>query len=245
MANSKHNKFQQTNTFFLHDWKDFYSDKEPSNVNTYKNQKFTNIEDESTNPQRISLETDLYVVNCYFYSIIYSGNGAAIPVSGNFSFLVEFSTFVECAVTGTNSRAGGLYILDANFAMNHVCALECNSSHESSFTRVTNPGRIINSIHYSSIANCVSKDYYTMRHRYGFIDIESVNLSHNTAISYSAIACYPSLTKCNNNIGTSIRYSSFSDNIASNYKCIYMASYASQIESTNIINNHQNDPRTN
>ena len=65
--------------------------------------------------------------------------------------------------------------------MNHVCAIECKSSYRSSFVHVTNSGRTVNSIHHSSIAYCFAENSYTMRHYYGYIDIQSVNLSHNTA----------------------------------------------------------------
>ena len=156
-----------------------------------------------------SLSSDSYVVNCYFYSITYSsGNGAAIYLSkSGVHFLVEFSTFVECSATGSFSYGGGIYIGYAAFAMNHVCAIECKSSYYYSFTLVTNSGRTVNSIHHSSIAYCFTENSDTMYHYRGYIDIQSVNLSHNTATQYSALYCGPSSTK--DNIGTSISYSSF------------------------------------
>ena len=81
-----------------------------------------------------------------------------------------------------------------------------------------------------------------MYHLYGYIDIKSVNLSHNTAIiNYSPLTCYSSPTN-GETYGTSISYSSFADNTASNFYCIYLNNYPSQIESSNIINNHQNNP---
>ena len=88
--------------------------------------------------------------------------------------------------------------------MNYVCAIECKSSHRSSFTyAIGSTSRTVNSIHHSSIAYCFAEDYYTMLHNYGYIDIQSVNLSHNTATQYSALRCVPNKPN-ENDIGTSI-----------------------------------------
>ena len=186
-----------------------------------------------------SLSSDSYVVNCYFYSITYSGNGAAIYLSkSGVHFLVEFSTFVECSATGSFSYGGGIYIGYADFAMNHVCAIECKSSYYYSFTLVTNSGRTVNSIHHSSIAECVAQSSYTIHHSYGYIDIQSVNLSHNIANSYSALYCEP--TSTNGRYGTSIRYSTFTDNLASSQYCVYLSYRQSNkymMSNSNIIRN--------
>ena len=237
------NKVYKIQAIFLHHtWSDFYTTEAPSNSNTYNNINFTQKAGEETDPQRLSLSSDSYIVNCYFYSITYLDSGAAIYLSKkDVHFLVEFSTFVECETTGTDTFSGGLYIGYADFAMNHVCALECNSYYRSSFTRVTNQGRTVNSIHLSSIAYCVSKDDYTMRHAYEYIDIQSVNLSHNTVNSYSALYCSPYKTNIGE-IGTSISYSSFADNNATSECCIYFGSggvNVHKIHESNVIYNTQ------
>ena len=113
------------------------------NTNFFNNSQYENL----ASKQAISLSTDSYVVNCYFYSITYSNHGAAIYLSQpDVHFLVEFSTFVECLTTGNSSYGGGLYISNADFAMNHVCAIECKSSSHESFAYVDFPGRTVNSI---------------------------------------------------------------------------------------------------
>ena len=201
-----------------HEWSDFYpsDDTEPSNENTNKKN--------FTNSQHLQLETDSYVVNCYFYSITYSGDGAAIFLLKEYGhFLVEFSTFVECSTIDGYS-GGGLGIYCVDFAMNYVCAIECNSSDGCSFTFVDAPGRTINSIYHSSIAYCFAQNDYTMCHAYGFIDVQSVNLSHNTAIEQSSLTCAPVSTKNidNNDIGASISYSLFSNNNATSQDCLYL-----------------------
>ena len=101
--------------------------------------------------------------------------------------------------------------------MNHVCAIECKSPSYYAFTYVTNTGRTVNSIYQSSVAYCVADDFYTMYHRYGYIDIKSANLSYNEAkTSCSALSCYPSSTN-ENEIGiASISYSSFANNGVNN-----------------------------
>ena len=112
---------QQKTPFLHNEWSDFYKKpnyafdvNQPSNENKsfFNNTQYENL----TNEQAISLETDSYVVNCYFYSITYSGNGAAIYLrQSDVHFLVEFSTFVECSTTNGNFYAGGLFISNADF----------------------------------------------------------------------------------------------------------------------------------
>ena len=50
-----------------------------------------------------------------------------------------------------------------------------------------------------------------------------MNLSHNTVSQYSALTCFPSTSKNeDNNIGTSVTYSSFADNNATSQCCILL-----------------------
>ena len=206
-----------------HGWLDFYSSDVPppssNNSDLFNYSRYENL----INKQAITLLSNAYVVNCYFYSITYSGSGAAIYLyQEDAHFLVEFSTFVKCSTINGNYFGGGIYIYYADFAMNHVCAFECKSSYQSSFTYVSGPtstSRTVNSIHHSSIAYCFAESYYTMYHSYGYIDIQSVNLSHNTATQYSALVCQPSSIK--DNIGTRISYSSFADNNATSQYCVF------------------------
>ena len=225
----------------LHEWFDFYKNNQPSQENIYHDTYFTNKTGKETDPLRLSLENDSYVIDCYFYSIKYPGNGAAIYLSGNVRFLVEFSTFVECSTTGSNSRGGGLYIQFADFAMNHVCAIECKSSSYCSFAFVpSTTSRTVNSIHHSSISYCFAGGHYTMLLAYGYIDIQLVNLSHNTASSYSAITCGPSSLK--DDIGTCIRYSSFANNNATSQTCISFSNRGAntyKMHESNVISNLQ------
>ena len=178
-----------------------------------------NLQYQHTDKQALSLSSDAYVAHCYFDSITYSGDGAAIYLSGeSVSFLLEFSTFVNCSTIGDTSLGGGLCINYANFQMNHVCALQCQSSY-SSFSQVDVSTRTVNSIYLSSIAYCNALNSYTMLHGYGYVDVQSLNLSHNTASSFSGIGCVPDTVK--DNSVASISYSSFADNTASQF-CIHL-----------------------
>ena len=228
--------FSQT---FLLDWSDFYQkpnypdDISPptfSNSNLFNNSRYENLGSQAI---RTTSQSELYVVNCYFYSIKYSGNGIAIyHERSSAHFLVEFSTFVECGYSGVV-----LYIRDADFAMNRVCALSSVS-----FTYA--PGlssSIINCIHHSSVAYCDARGYHIMYHSYGFIDIRSLNLSHNTANSYYLLYCYSYQTN-NDNIGYNITHSSFANNTADQY-CIYLNDNSPDenwINNSNIIKNNCN-----
>ena len=181
-------------------------------------------EQEFDNEKRLTLgtENDSYVLNCYFSSISTDSNGAAIYLNKEgLHFLIEFSSILQCAV-GSYKYGGGLYIFCADFAMNHVCAYECKSFHFS-FTFVDGLGltlqRTVNSIHHSSIAYCFAEGQYTMCHASGYIDIQSVNLSHNTASQYSALVCGPDKQK--DNIGTNIIYSTIANNTAKASYCLY------------------------
>ena len=128
------------------DWSDFYNVDQPNetNSNFFNDTQFINL----TDKQALTLSSDAYVVNCYFSSITYSDDGGAISISGSFHFLVEFSSFVSCATTGSLSYGGALYISYAHMALNHVCAIQCESNTYYSFAWAGNKGRITNDICY-------------------------------------------------------------------------------------------------
>ena len=212
--------FKQNNK--VHHWSDFYQTPH-ENTNFFNKKLYENL---TYCP--LSLSSDSYVVNCYFKLITFSGYGAVISLNKeNAQFLIEFSTFVECSTTGSDSMGGVLCILSADFAMNHVCGIKCKSSNSFSFSFVFLPGRTVNSIHHSSVGYCFAQKLYTMCHGYGYVEIQSLNLSHNKADSYSAIGCGSSSTK--DKIGSSISYSSFADNNATSQSCIWFDRTSSSV----------------
>ena len=130
--------------------------------------------------------------------------------------------------------------------MNFICALQCQSNNYYSFSYVIGDDRTYNTVNYSSIAQCYSRREKTMHHEYGNIVFSSVNISHNEASKYSALYCEP-----NNNgttgFGTSISYSSFANNTATDatqpYYCIYLNRVSTPADKyliihSNIIQNH-------
>ena len=143
------------------------------------------------------------------------GDGGAIYSGSLSKLLVETSTFVSCSAT---SNGGAIYISKGDCVIHEVCGYHCTSSYDFSFSDVYGSPKDKNYVHDSSVAYCVASSWYTMVHNYGYIEIKSVNLSHNQASSYSALDCRPSSKQ--GTYGTSISYSSFADNTASNYYCI-------------------------
>ena len=75
-----------------------------------------------------------------------------------------------------------------------------------------------------------------MYHQEGYIDIKSVNSSHNEATRYSSLRCRPSSTN-GGTYGTTISYSSFSNNTASSY-CIYLWYHLDTANKDEIINSN-------
>ena len=203
--------------FLHHGWYDFYPSHvtQPSTENTsfFNNLRYENLDSHAIKGS----ESDLYVVNCYFYSITYSGNGAAIYLyQKDVHFLVEYCTFFECSAKGSG---GGLYIGYADVEISHVCAIECNSSYTSSFCHVHEAGRTINSVNFTSVSYCFSTFYYAMYHNYGHINVQSVNLSYNKGTERTTLGLTPSLKK--DRFGTEVCYSTFAYNNASSY-CMYL-----------------------
>ena len=162
--------------------------------------------------------TNAWISNCYFYDMSSSSSGGAISFSGSDSthFLVEKSNFVNCRMTDTSGDAGAINVNPSNSVLKSICCYNCHSSNYEGGCNIygpnSNSNNIINYVHDSSVAYCVASSYYTMVHEYGYIEIKSVNLSHNQANQYSALDCAPSSKQ--GTYGTSISYSSFADNTA-------------------------------
>ena len=168
-----------------------------------------------------------------------SSSGGAIYSTSLSKLLVETSTFVSCSAS---SQGGAIYISKGDCVIHEVCGYHCTANSQFSFSDVwqSSGTKDKNYVHDSSVAYCVASNYYTMYHYYGYIEIKSVNLSHNEATRYSALRCYPSSKQ--GTYGTSISYSSFADNTAS-YYCIYLWYITSssankyEIKNSNIIRN--------
>ena len=144
-----------------------------------------------------------------------SSSGGAIYSTSLSKLLVETSTFVSCSA----DYGGAIYISKGDCVIHEVCGYHCTANYESFSLVSGDSNRDKNYVHDSSVAYCVASNWYTMVHQYGYIEIKSVNLSHNEANQHSALYCAPSSTN-GGTYGTSISYLSFADNTASNYYCI-------------------------
>ena len=104
--------------------------------------------------------------------------------------LIEFTTFYQCNTTKSDSNGYGaaLYIVCGNIVLNQVCGYQCQSAgyYGFSYIRANNNN---NTVIETSVSNCSATDYYTMDNVYGFININTVNLSYNEVkYSYSGAA---------------------------------------------------------
>ena len=199
------------------DWIDFYKDITPPTKGNglYQNESYTGSN------KLNSTEGSAWISNCYFYDMSSSSSGGAISTESVDNFLIEASTFVNCRMNSNSGYGAAIYSKNGNIVLDHVCGTNCYSAYFEGFSDIygKSSGKSINYVHDSSVAYCVASNQFTMYHYYGHIDIKSVNLSHNEAARYSALTCWPSSTN-ENNIGTSISYSSFSNNTASSQRCI-------------------------
>ena len=226
-------------TIFSH-WTEFYGEElEEPNYNNY-----TYCQQETCeNKTSINLiEKNAWISNCYFLNMSSPSNGAAIHDESTNNLLIEECTFDRCKISGQN-RGGAIYVHSSNCVLHKVCGVSCESSYISSFSYIGQESskQTNNTVYDSSVAYCNAVSYYAMYHSFGYIDIKSVNLSHNKAkSSYPALYSQPSSTN-GGKYGTSISYSSFSNNSAQN-RCIYFGYKSSsanqyEINYSNIIRN--------
>ena len=168
-----------------------------------------------------------------------SSHGGAINDESTNNLLIEGCTFEKCTIISPTTflMGGAIYVDSSNCVLNKVCGVSCVNSDRASFSYVgyTSSSQTINTVHLTSIAYCVASSDYTMCHKQGYIDIKSVNISHNKAKSWSALNCRPSST--NGGIyGTTICYSSFTNNTAL-YRHLISISYNSPVANQYVINN--------
>ena len=162
-------------------------------------------------------KTSVWIYNCLFKGISADKNGAGvnyIPTSQG-KLLVESSIFESCTLT-TNKIGGGLYA-ECECVINRVCGVNCSTKGSGSFSYVDATGGDINSIYETSIAGCRAESYRTMYHIAGYIEIKSLNNSHNKGNSAAGIRC-DSCKKESHSFETSIKFSSFAhDNVSNQY----------------------------
>jgi hypothetical protein len=194
--------------------------------------------------------TDVYVSNCLFKSITSGSNGGALYCTSATEMLVESSSFFSCSTSG---RFGGaIYFSNANngqCVLNEVCGYDCCSTYTSSssfsqfaWMEVQNTALSKNYVNHSSISYCVNeitRSHRTLHLYRGNNICKSVNISMNKCNYQPGILCDP--FDSSNSVICSFTYSSFVDNIADGYTCIYLYATGAkyEIKSCNILRNTQ------
>jgi hypothetical protein len=190
--------------------------------------------------------TNVLVSNCLFKFITTTSQGGALYCYNSVTnFLVESTSFFSCK---TSRNEGAIYFLntDGQCVLYKVCGYDCCTtsgySYQFAYMQVKKTALSMNYVNYSSVSSCVNEysgACYTLTLERGKICCTSVNLSLNKCYSQSGIACYPTVDT--NSVTCSLTYSSFTDNHATGYNCIYLdtggANY--EIKSCNVIRNIQ------
>jgi hypothetical protein len=216
-------------------WNDYFPGTSPTNLSS---QTYTS--------KQTPLNAYVYVSNSFFGPITSTGHGGALYCSSSVTYLlIESTSFISCKTSGGN--AGAIYFDNQNngqCVLYELCGYDCcttDTSYNVDFVLiyVNNGVSSKNYVNYSSFSRCVNTNrWYTLLLQYGKICCPSVNSSMNKYYGQS-IACYP--FSDSNSVTCSFSYSSFTDNIATAYTCIWLfrtgAKY--EIKSCNILRNSQ------
>jgi predicted outer membrane repeat protein len=217
------------------EWKDYFSGISPSN--TFVPKEYTTRQNPS--------DQSVYVFNCLFNKCTSTSSGGAVYCTSVSYLLIESSSFFSCRTNDYGGAVCNNAGIDCIF--HKVCGYDCSSTGSGSYGQFTykyvnNVASNRNYINYSSIARCVneyssSNDISRVRH--GKICCPSVNISMNKCGYCSGIYLYPFCDS--SSVTCSLTYSSFTDNNALSYTCIYFDSSSSnyEIKSCNILRNTQ------
>jgi hypothetical protein len=216
-------------------WNDHFPGTSPTN--TFNSQTYTSRYTPSG--------TSVYILNCLFRSITSSVNGGALYCSNSATyFVVESSSFFSCK---TSSSGGAVYFYNnIQGVLYKVCGYDCyttnNNPYQFGYIHVKDAVSNKNYFNYSSISRCVNENsspHYTFALGWGKNYCPSVNSSLNKCYARSGITFWPSSDS--NYAASSLTYSSFIDNHATEYNCISLDRSGSkfEIKSCNIIRNTQ------
>jgi hypothetical protein len=182
--------------------------------------------------------TAVHISNCLFTSFTSSGAGGALYSTSTY-LLVESTSFFSCKTSSGNG--GAIYFSNGQCVLYGICGYDCISSDNVHFayTSVYNSVSSKNYLNYSSISRCINvNSWYTPYLYYGNIRCPSVNMSMNKYGGQSIYCCpYAS----SNYVACSFTHSSFTDNYAASYTCLYLWQNPVyfEIKSCNIIRNTQ------
>jgi hypothetical protein len=197
------------------------------------------------NSQRSYSSGSIYILKCLFNKFTSGSHGGALSFSSSVTYLlIESSSFFSCKTS--NSWGGAIFFQNSGgrCVLHEVCGYDCSSNpyYQFAYIEVNNGVSSKNYVNYSSISNCVnsnSNSQHTLVLHNGKIYCPSVNLSMNKCYHYSGIYCYP--YSDSSSVICSLSYSTFADNVASGFICIYFdrdgAKY--EIKCCNILRNTQ------
>jgi hypothetical protein len=191
-------------------------------------------------------EQSVYVLNCLFNKISASSGGSALYCTSVTHLLIESTSFFTCKTSTGNG--GAIYFSNTNdgqCVLHEVCGYACGTEGSYglfAYIQVNDSILCKNHINYSSVARCtfeVSNSYRTLHLYNGKICCPSVNISMNKCYYRSGLLLWPSYES--NTVTCSLLYSTFADNTATNYNCIYFwrSSAEYEIKYCNIIRNKQ------
>jgi hypothetical protein len=223
-------------------WEDHFPS---TSTTTFNSQTYTSRQTPSN--------TSVYVSNCLFRFITSSDNGGALCSTSITYLLIESTSFFSCKTSSSNG--GAIYFQNSGSGqcvLHEVCGYDCCSTYTSSYSdyqfayiEVNNAASSKNYFNYSSIVRCMSE---SSRSRYMFhlingkICCPSINISLNKCYHLSAITCGPFSDP--NSITSSWTFSSFADNIATEFTCFWLRTEGAnyEIKSCNILRNTQGNP---
>jgi hypothetical protein len=192
--------------------------------------------------------TNVYVLNCFFKSIMSESNGGALSCTSSVTcLLVESSSFLSCKASGSNGGAVYFYNTGSGqCVLQGVCGYDSCTTGSSdgvfSYVYVKNDASYKNYLNFSSISRCLNEDsssWLMYRQNNGKICCQSVNISMNKCGYRSAICCLPFVDS--NSVTSYLSYSTFVDNIALGYACVslWRTDSKHEIKNCNILRNTQ------
>jgi hypothetical protein len=216
-------------------WNDFFSGTPTTTLNS---SQYSSKQTTST--------SSVYVLNCLFDKCTISrGNGGALYCTSVTYLFIEFSSFLSCKTS--SGQAGAIYSVSSNTLQSvlyAVCGDDCTSTSAGVFAYVliNDAASSNNYVNYTSIVRCVnhaSGPHCTLYIEYGRICCPSVNISMNKCTYYSGLLYTPFLDS--SSVTSSLSYSTFADNIASDNSCIWCnrGSAKYEIKCCNILRNTQ------
>ena len=192
---------------------------------------------------QLTSSSNIYIFDCLFNSITSGTDGGAILATTTPSLLIESTLFSSCKTTA--NEGGAIYFVNTGTGqsvMNKVCGIDCCSTYSSStsygqfaFTYVKDNINNKNYVNFTSIAHCINtitNSLYTIEIADGKISIQGVNITKNKCYSRSAFYLQSAA------VTSSLLYSSFVNNTALGYNCIYLCSSSQkEMKNCNVIRN--------